>query len=69
MDYTPYRGLLLLCEDQGYQKSRTAGFVYSGLRPAYSFYSESGKSHFAANRPDCEHLGKQEALLGYDLTE
>ncbi len=62
-----------VCEDHGYQLSRTAGFVYSvpqpNTQPLYSCSSESEKSHFAANNPDCDHLGKQEALLGYDLKE
>jgi len=62
-----------VCEDHGYQRSRTAGFVYStpqpGTQPLYTCYSESEKSHFASNDSDCEKLGKQEALLGYDLKE
>ncbi len=61
------------CERNGYQGQRTAGFVYSapqpGTQPLYSCYSESEKSHFTSNSPDCDHLGKQEALLGYDLKE
>lgn len=62
-----------VCEDHGYQRSRTAGFLYTaaqpGTQPLYSCYSESEKSHFAANSEDCDHLGKQETLLGYDLKE
>ena len=62
-----------LCEDHGYQRSRTAGFMYSApqpnTQPLYSCSSESDRSHFAANSTDCDHLGKQEALLGYDLKE
>ena len=62
-----------VCEDHGYQRSRTAGFVYTApqprTQPLYSCYSESEKSHFAANSEDCDRLGKQEALLGYDLKE
>ena len=40
-----------------------------GTQPLYSCYFEAEKSHFAANAPDCDHLGKQEALLGYDLKQ
>jgi hypothetical protein len=62
-----------VCESHGYQLSRTAGFVYRtpqpGTQPLYSCYFESEKSHFAANNSDCDHLGKQEDLLGYDLKE
>jgi hypothetical protein len=62
-----------VCENHGYTRSRTAGFVYtsvqSGAQPLYSCYSESDNSYFAANTPDCDHLGKQEVLLGYDLKE
>jgi hypothetical protein len=62
-----------VCESHGYQLSRTAGFVYTapqpGTQPLYSCYSEAEKSYFAANSQDCDRLGKQEALLGYDLKE
>jgi hypothetical protein len=61
------------CERNGYQGQRTAGFVYAapqpGTQPLYSCYSGSERSHFAAISQDCHHLGKQEALLGYDLKE
>jgi hypothetical protein len=61
------------CVGHGYQGQRTAGFVYAapqpGAQPLYSCYSESDGSHFAANSPNCDHLGKQEAVLGYDLKE
>jgi hypothetical protein len=60
-----------VCESQGYTRSRTPGFVFTfaqpGTQPLYSCYSETEKSHFAANTPDCDQLGKQEALLGYVL--
>jgi hypothetical protein len=62
-----------VCEDHGYQLSRTAGFVYAapqtGTQPLYSCSSESERSHFTANSPNCDHLGKHEGLLGYDLKE
>jgi hypothetical protein len=62
-----------VCEDHGYERSRTAGFVYSspqaGAQPLYSCKSDSGTSHFAANTSDCDHLGKMEAQLGYDLKD
>ncbi len=61
-----------VCEHAGYQRSRTAGFVYTapqpGTQPLYSCSDPDG-SHFSANSQDCDHLGKQEALLGYDLKE
>jgi len=52
---------------------RTAGWVFSGpqpgTQPLYRCYSEAEHSHFAANREDCDHAGKMETLLGYDLKE
>jgi hypothetical protein len=60
------------CETEGYQRLRSAGWVFStpqpGTQPLYSCYSDSEKSHFAANGEECHHAGKKEALLGYDLT-
>jgi hypothetical protein len=62
-----------VCEDHGYQRTRTAGFVYTALQPGtqplYSCTSNSGGSHFTSNSQDCENLGRQESLLGYDLKE
>jgi hypothetical protein len=62
-----------VCENHGYTRSRTAGFVYSsaqpGTQPLYSCYSAAEHSHFASNDEDCYDLGKREALLGYDLKE
>jgi hypothetical protein len=62
-----------VCESQGYTRSRTPGFVFTsaqpGTQPLYSCYSGAEKSHFVANTPNCDHLGKQEALLGYDLKQ
>jgi hypothetical protein len=59
------------CESHGYQGQRTAGFVYSKFQeqtvPLYECVNEREHSHFASNEPDCEKLGKQESLLGYDL--
>jgi len=61
------------CETQGYQRLRSAGFVFAAAQPntqpLYRCYSEAEKSHFAANRDDCDGMGKREALLGYDLTQ
>jgi hypothetical protein len=62
-----------VCETQDYQRLRSAGFVYStaqpNTQPLYRCYSDSEKSHFAANNDDCNNMGKQEALLGYDLKQ
>ena len=59
------------CEKSDYQRLRSAGFVYTaaqvGTQPLYRCYSESEHSHFAANREDCNNMGKREAILGYDL--
>jgi hypothetical protein len=35
----------------------------------YRCYSDAEHSHFAANNEDCNHMGRKEALLGYDLKE
>jgi len=60
-----------ICETQGYRRLRSAGFIFSAVepntQPLYRCYSDSEKSHFAANRDDCNRMGKREALLGYDL--
>jgi hypothetical protein len=60
-----------VCETQDYQRLRSAGFVYSAAhpntQPLYRCYSDTEKSHFAANTEDCNGMGKREALLGYDL--
>jgi len=62
-----------VCEDHGYERSRTAGFVYSSpqpkAQPLYSCKSDSGTSHFASNTENCDHLGKMGTLLGYDLRD
>jgi len=62
-----------VCETQGYRRLRSAGFVFSAAQPhtqpLYRCYSDSEKSHFAANRDDCDGMGKREALLGYDLKQ
>jgi hypothetical protein len=56
-----------------YRRLRSAGFIFSAApantRPLYRCYSESEKSHFAANRDDCNRMGKREALLGYGLKQ
>lgn len=61
------------CATHGYRRDRTVGWVFASpqpdSQPLYRCYSEAEKSHFAANTPDCDHLGKQEALLGYNLKE
>jgi hypothetical protein len=62
-----------VCETQGYRRLRSAGFAFTAGRPntqpLYRCYSETEKSHFAANRDDCNGMGKREALLGYDLKQ
>ena len=62
-----------VCETQGYQRLRSAGFIFSSVRPntqpLYRCYSDTDKSHFAANKEDCNGMGKREALLGYDLKQ
>jgi hypothetical protein len=61
------------CESHGYQRLRSVGFVYSAAQPntlpLYRCYSDTEKSHFAANSEDCDRAGKMEALLGYDLKQ
>ncbi len=60
-----------ICETDGYRRLRSAGFIFSAAQPntqpLYRCYSAAEKSHFAANRDDCNGMGKREALLGYDL--
>jgi hypothetical protein len=62
-----------ICENQDYRRLRSAGFIYStpqpNTQPLYRCYSDTEKSHFAANRDDCNAMGKREALLGYDLRQ
>jgi hypothetical protein len=62
-----------VCETQGYRRLRSAGFIFSAAQPntqpLYRCYSDAEKSHFAANGEDCNHMGKREALLGYDLKQ
>jgi hypothetical protein len=62
-----------VCEKNGYQRLRSAGFVYAAAQPntqpLYRCYSDSEKSHFAADSDDCNNMGKREALLGYDLKQ
>jgi hypothetical protein len=62
-----------VCETHGYRRLRSAGFIFSAAQPntqpLYRCYSDAEKSHFAANRDDCNGMGKREALLGYDLKE
>ena len=62
-----------VCETQGYKRLRSAGFIFSAAQPntqaLYRCYSDTEKSHFAANREDCNGMGKREALLGYDLKQ
>jgi hypothetical protein len=60
-----------VCEKQAYKRLRSAGFVYAAqqpdTQPLYRCYAEAERSHFAANRDDCNGMGKKETLLGYDL--
>jgi hypothetical protein len=60
-----------VCEKNGYQRLRSAGFVYAsaqpGTQPLYRCYSEAEHAHFASNSESCDNMGKREALLGYDL--
>jgi hypothetical protein len=62
-----------VCETQKYRRLRSAGFVFSApqpnTQPLYRCYSDTEKSHFAANKDDCNSMGKREALLGYDLKQ
>jgi hypothetical protein len=48
----------------GYKRLHGARFVFSAAQPntqpLYRCYSDSEKSHFAANRDDCNSLGKRE---------
>ena len=61
------------CETQNYRRLRSAGFVYAAAQPntqpLYRCYSDTEKSHFAANRDDCNGMGRREDLLGYDLKQ
>jgi hypothetical protein len=60
-----------LCEKQGYQRLRVAGWVYQkpepGTQPLYQCYSSADRSHFAATVADCDRVGSAQRLLGYDL--
>jgi hypothetical protein len=62
-----------ICETRGYRRLRSAGFVYAAAepntQPLHRCYSDVEKSHFAANRDDCNGMGRREALLGYDLKQ
>ena len=62
-----------VCETQDYERVRAAGFVFAnqepGTQPLYRCYSDVEKSHFAANRDDCNGTGRRETLLGYDLKQ
>lgn len=62
-----------VCETSGYTRLRSAGFVFSAAQPhrqpLYRCYSHNEKSHFAANRDDCNGMDEREALLGYDLKQ
>ena len=62
-----------VCETHGYKRLRSAGFIFSAsqpdTQPLYRCYSDAEKSHFAANKDDCNGMGKKEALLGYDLKQ
>jgi hypothetical protein len=48
-----------------------AGFLCTAsqprTQPLYGCYSDAEHSHFASNRKGCEHMDKQEGLLGHDL--
>jgi hypothetical protein len=60
-----------VCETNGYQRLRSAGFVYStaqpNTQPLYRCYSDAEHSHFASNDENCNNMGKRETSLGYDL--
>lgn len=62
-----------VCQAHGYKRLRSAGFVFRerepGTQPLYRCYSEQEKSHFAANSEECDHMGRKEELLGYDLAK
>ncbi len=59
------------CEARAYQRLRTAGWVFvaqkPNTQPLYQCYADVDRSHFAANRTDCDGRGRMETLLGYDL--
>jgi hypothetical protein len=61
------------CEARGYQRLRTAGWVFAGQQPdtasLYRCYSSAEQSHFASSEPGCEKLGVNEKLLGYALQQ
>jgi len=64
-----------LCESDryGFQRLRTAGWVYSKPQeqtvPLYRCYNAQEQTHFASNAADCEKLGAMERLLGYVLSQ
>jgi hypothetical protein len=60
------------CEGTLYTRLRTAGWVYSAPQPntvpLYCCYDAKLENHFVSNQAGCEGLGKNEALLGYALS-
>jgi hypothetical protein len=62
-----------VCETHGYKRLRSAGFIFTAsqpnTQPLYRCYSDTEKSHFAANSDACNGMGKREALLGYVLKQ
>jgi hypothetical protein len=69
MDYTPYRACCYCVKIKDIKNREPPALCIPVFGPLIAFIPSPERSHFAANRPDWEHLGKQEAFLGYDLTE
>lgn len=61
------------CETHGFQRLRTAGWVYTQPQPdtvpLYLCHNTADQFHFASNDTQCEKLGTPEKLLGYALKQ
>lgn len=59
------------CEAEGYERERTAGWLYSDERPGsvpvYACTREAQSSHFASHDAHCDGLGTADRLLGWGL--
>ncbi|MCD7060808.1 hypothetical protein [Pelagibacterium xiamenense] len=59
------------CENQGYVRERTAGWLYldeqPGTVPVYRCVDEETQSRFGSSDPECEGRGAMELRLGYGL--
>lgn len=62
-----------VCEGKGFQRFRTAGWMFTQLQPGtqavYLCYSNAEASHFAALTSNCDGLGKMESIIGYDVKQ